>query len=120
MKGVILCIIAAFAAVILFFNNPEETIWLPKCPFYMLTGLECPSCGSQRAVYHLLHLEFAEAFRYNPFMVISIPYAILLVTVTWLDPDGKLGKIKKICCHKITVMTYVVLFIIWWIVRNLI
>lgn len=86
----------------------------------MLTGLECPACGSQRAIYHLLHFDFALALRYNPFMVISVPYGILLVLVTWFNTNCKLDTIKKVCYHKITVMTYVVLFIIWWIIRNLI
>ena len=110
----------AFAAVILFFFDPDETRWLPKCPFYALTGLECPSCGSQRAIYHLLHLEFKEAMRYNPFMLLSVPYCIMLIIVTCFDPQKRLEKLRRVCYHRITLITYVVLFIFWWIARNLI
>ncbi|MDE7397749.1 MAG: DUF2752 domain-containing protein, partial [Muribaculum sp.] len=28
--------------------------WFPKCLFRQLTGLECPGCGSQRAIHALL------------------------------------------------------------------
>jgi hypothetical protein len=106
--------------VLLFFFNPENAIWLPKCPFFLLTGYQCPACGSQRAVYHLLHFDLVAALRYNPFMLISIPYAIALVTVTWFDAKGKLSKLQKFCYNSTTVYTYVVLFIFWWILRNII
>ena len=35
----------AAACVILFAADPEQTAWLPRCPFHALTGLDCPACG---------------------------------------------------------------------------
>ena len=116
--GFILLIMVAFG-IILYFFNPESSIWFPKCPFYLLTGYQCPACGIQRAAYQLLHLHFKEAFNYNPFLVISVPYALLLVSVTWIVPQPKLSKLRAFCYHTITVRTYALLTAIWWIVRNI-
>jgi hypothetical protein len=118
-KTMIIIAVVAGVAVLCFFN-PENTIWLPKCPFFLLTGYQCPACGSQRAIYHLLHFDIVAAFRYNPFMLISIPYAIALITVTRFDVKDKLLKLYKFCYNSITVYTYVSLFIFWWILRNII
>jgi len=117
-KILILITIILTLGTISFFFNPEDSIWFPKCPFYVITGYQCPSCGIQRAAYQLLHLNFKAAFCYNPFLIISLPYAISLIIVTWLDPKEKLIRLKNFCYNKITVYVYLTLMVIWWIVRN--
>jgi len=118
-KTVFISLILAGAAILYFFN-PENTIWLPKCPFYLLTGFQCPACGTQRAIYHLLHFNLQKAFYYNPFMLISMPYATALVVVTWFNPKGRLDKIKNLCYNSTVVYIYLILIILWWIIRNMI
>ena len=108
----------AFFGTILYFFNPESSIWFPKCPFYIITGYQCPACGLQRAAYQLLHLNLIEALRYNPFLVISIPYALLVVIASWLDFRYQYDKLKRVCLHPITVKTYIIMFVCWWIIRN--
>lgn len=105
-------------ATLLFFFNPEETIWLPKCAFFMLTGYQCPSCGGQRAVYSLLHGHINEALGYNPFLVISIPYAFAIV-LAWLVPEGKLRRLNRFCFHPATVYVYLIVMVGWWVIRNI-
>ena len=63
----LLAFVGVSILVLLCFVNPEEAIWMPKCIFHSFTGLDCPACGSQRAVYHLLHFRFLEAIHYNFF-----------------------------------------------------
>ncbi len=116
---ILLIIISLGAGIILYYFNPESSIWFPKCPFYILTGYQCPACGVQRAAYQLLHFNFKEAFCYNPFLVISIPYALLLIWVTWIVPQTKFSKLRVFCYHPVTIKIYVLLTIIWWVVRNL-
>jgi hypothetical protein len=43
------------------------------CIFKKITGFYCPSCGSGRAVFCLLHLDFLKALDYNFFAVIFLP-----------------------------------------------
>ena len=115
---IIIFVIVIFCGTILFFFNPENSIWFPKCPFYILTGLQCPSCGIQRALHHLLQLQFKEAFWYNPFLIISIPYAVALLLSTWIMP-GRCCKLRTLCTHPYTIDIYVILMIAWWIARNI-
>ena len=56
--------------------NPATGLF-PKCPFKQVTGLQCPGCGSQRAVHHLLNAEIKQAFALNPLLVIAIPYLVV-------------------------------------------
>ena len=115
--GIIIVIIIGL--VLLFFINPEKSIWMPKCPFYLLTGWKCPACGFQRATHSLLHLNFVQAIKYNYFLALATPYAFLLVIVTWLDPKDKLKKLKQFCYSRITVYSYLFCLIAWWVLRNI-
>ena len=45
----------------------------PPCPILALTGLYCPGCGGQRMVLAALHGELGAAFRYNPFLFVTLP-----------------------------------------------
>ena len=98
MVGV--CLLYAF--------NPEEGGLFPKCPFYVLTGLQCPGCGTTRAIHCLLHFEFLKAWQYNPLMVASIPLLIGLL----LSP--------KLCRNVVVSYTILGVVITYWIVRNIV
>lgn len=47
--------------------------WYPPCPFHALTGLQCPGCGSSRALHLLVHGEWRHALGFNPLLVLSLP-----------------------------------------------
>jgi len=106
--------------IFLYFVNPDQALFAPKCLFHMLTGLECPACGSQRAVHQFLHFHFIEGIRLNPFIFISVPYGIALVWTEWFDPKNKFPRLKAFCRNRKTVYTYMFLFVAWWILRNII
>ena len=100
--------------------NPEASLLFPKCPFYMLTGLECPGCGSQRAIHHLLNLQLIAALQENALMVIAIPY---IGAGLFLDcirkPSEKISSIRLRFYGKYAMITSLVIILIFWIVRNL-
>lgn len=54
--------------------DPATTVWAPKCPFKLLTGLDCPGCGSQRALHALLTGDLRAAWRAHPLLVVALPY----------------------------------------------
>lgn len=41
------------------------------CPFRLLTGWDCPGCGTTRAASAVLHGEFVAAFRYNALALVT-------------------------------------------------
>lgn len=51
----------------------------PKCLFKMLTGYDCPGCGSQRALHAFLHGNITEAWHYNPFVFFAVPTAAFYI-----------------------------------------
>lgn len=66
------------ALVVVYYNyNPEVYNFFPECPFHKYFHLDCPGCGSQRAIHSLLHGDLIAALNYNVLLVLSIP--LLLV-----------------------------------------
>ncbi len=54
--------------------DPSVSGFFPRCPSLMITGMECPGCGSQRALHALLHLHPITAMHYNLLLVLYLPY----------------------------------------------
>jgi len=94
-------------AIVLYRYYPEWRRYFPPCPFYKLLHLYCPGCGSTRATYCLLHGDLAGIFRYNLFYLPSLVFAVLLFFL----PE-RAGK-------PVIVRTYIVLLVLFWILRNL-
>ncbi len=47
--------------------------WYPPCVFHAATGLQCPGCGSSRAVHALVHGEFLAGVHDNALLVLVLP-----------------------------------------------
>lgn len=57
---------------LVYFVEPNERSFLPKCVLHQWTGLHCPGCGSTRAVHSILHGRFVQAFHFNPLLIIGV------------------------------------------------
>lgn len=106
------------AAVIYYVYDPA-TMPFPRCPFLVLTGWECPGCGSQRAIHSLLHLDIAAAWRYNAMLVLSIPYVVLLLVAEWLGRRRQ-SRLYWVVNSEVLIWSYFALVVAWWILRNVI
>lgn len=118
-KSLLLIAFIAIAAGIYFLFDPSNSVWFPKCAFHMLTGLECPTCGSQRAVHAALHGNIMEALRINTFILIAIPYGLGLIVIC-LIRNRFTERLRSKLLHPTTVYIYCIIFVGWWIIRNLI
>jgi hypothetical protein len=80
------------ALAVLFFFDPATHGFYPRCAFHELTGLECPGCGTLRALHQLLHGNFLAAWRLNCFVVSLLPVGIWLGfrEFLWLATGKKL------------------------------
>jgi hypothetical protein len=68
-------VLVPLAAVgLLWYVNPLEAAWLPKCPFHVLTGLYCPGCGMTRSLHQLLQGHFVAAITMNPLVLFLVPF----------------------------------------------
>lgn len=98
--------------------SPESTSWYPKCPFFFVTGYQCPSCGGQRMLYAFCHANFRKAIEYNPFLsCLTLPYlSAIVISKLFLQ---KKNRLYIILSHHYTILLYFVVFIGWWIIRNI-
>lgn len=55
------------------------------CPFKLLTGIPCPGCGGQRALFAIMHGNIIEAVCINPLSVLLILFAF--IAPMWLFVD---------------------------------
>lgn len=118
VKKIIVWAAAALLLITVYFMfNPSGSAMFPKCPFLVLTGLECPGCGSQRAVHSLLHLDIVSAFRYNALLVVSIPAVMVYL---YAEINRKRKPALYATLHKgIVIWSIFAIVVIWWIARNL-
>jgi Protein of unknown function (DUF2752) len=78
-KGLTAAVAGGLAVVAaLFCFDPARVPIYPVCPFHQFTGLDCPGCGSLRALHALLHGQWMAALHFNLFFVLSLPF------FTWL------------------------------------
>lgn len=81
--------------------------------------MQCPGCGSQRAVHHLLNAEIKQAFTLNPLLVLSIPYLIAGLFFEVLPLSERGLKARKFLFGTkaiIVILVIVIGFAVW---RNL-
>ncbi len=109
-----------FLAVALyyFFLNPyQQTDFFMSCPFYKITGYQCPGCGSQRAFHELLHFHFFEAFKQNALFVLGIPYVLLIFYANF--NKEKHQKLRQVLVGNKTLLILLIVAILFGVLRNL-
>lgn len=108
--------VAAVGAVVYFEVDPASSRLFPKCPFFVLTGLKCPGCGSQRALHSLLHMDVIGAMRHNFMLVASLPLLALLGAGELLR-KRRPGFYAALNSARLAMATFVVVAL-WWVARN--
>lgn len=86
------------------------------CPFYEIFGINCPGCGGTRMAVSLLHLQFYQAFRYNPLIFVSIP--VIAVIFVW---QSYLFIMKNLLIKWLDkfLIAYAIVLILFGIIRNI-
>jgi len=109
-------------AVIVMFIMRHQIIYLtayfPKCAFYSLFNLYCPSCGNTRSVIALLNGDLLSSLRYN----VSIFILVLLSLLAYMElASYSFGKHIHLLPRKLSFyICLIILMVIYWIVRNFI
>lgn len=94
------------------FFDPTHNVIAPKCPFWLLTGYQCPGCGSQRALHAFMNGHFREGIQYNYLMVPLLCYAILLLVL----PHG--SRLHDRLTSSTACILLAVVIVLWWVLRN--
>lgn len=117
IKPTMCAIIVGLLLIIYFYVNPATSHLMPKCVFKVLTGYDCPSCGSQRVLHALLNGRFYDAIMFNPFIFLVAPYLIAVIYASF-SKSRIATSIKPITHHHITISIYLIIYLVWWVVRN--
>ena len=105
--------------VILHVADPSGATSFPVCPFYAITGLYCPGCGTLRSLHALLHADLRSAFGFNAVTVLLAP----MLVVAWVSVGvaglggrrlPRLWNVPRWTGHAIAVAVG-----LFWILRNL-
>ncbi len=114
--SIVFALIVVLCAIY-FFIDPASFQWAPKCPFRMLTGWDCPGCGSQRMLHSLLHGEFSEAWHHNALLMATIP---LLIPMGYLEATRKRHPRLYMKVHSVRNIIIISAVIVgWFFYRNL-
>lgn len=104
------------AALILFLFDPSRVPIYPVCQFHELTGLDCPGCGSLRALHALLHGHLVAALHFNLFLVLSLPlYAWLGLRILRHELKGG----PPITIRPAWLWAYLAVWLVFGVLRNL-
>jgi hypothetical protein len=81
-SGAVLLLVALGGGLVVYTFDPSQTSFYPGCAFHRLTGLNCPGCGSTRAVYALLHGRWLVALHDNALFIATL--VALMIRAGWL------------------------------------
>lgn len=76
---IILVFLIGIGLFYVYFANQSKLV-IP-CIFHEITGLYCPGCGITRCLNSIIHLDFYQAFRYNPLVFVLLPFAFGYVII---------------------------------------
>lgn len=115
-KGIIALLLTFVIGVVYYYVDPSLVPWMPKCPFKLITELDCPACGNQRALHSMLHGDWVSAWKYNPFLIVSSPYLLALAYSVVLPNCETKSSIQNRHIANI----YLIAICVWWILRNIV
>lgn len=97
--------------------DPSEVSFFPPCPSRLLTGYNCPGCGSQRALHCFLHGDMAGVIHYNAMLVVGVPLVLTIFASDMLKK--RYPKFHKAMNSNYVIALALVITIFWTIYRNL-
>jgi hypothetical protein len=114
--AIIWCFLLILSSYLYIFE-PGKTGFFLLCPFRILTGFQCPGCGSTRALHQLMHGHVFNAFMLNPLFVIALPFLLLvLIRHTAYVMRGEVPPGNVLPASVIYAIFFIALS--FWIVRN--
>lgn len=109
--------LAAGAVGVVAVVDPDQPGHYPTCPFLWLTGLQCPGCGSLRAVHALAHGDVSVALGLN---VLTVLAAIVLVVIwlRWVRRSWT-GRPRTAIAPPVVLWSLAVVVVVFAVVRNM-
>src|SRR4051812_29416286 len=97
--------------------DPNTSDAFPLCPLKAVTGLDCPACGSLRAVHSLCHLDIAGAADHNLLFVVLAPFLVAAWAI-WMGKSLGL-RVPQVTLPKHLGQVLIFVAIAFAVIRNL-
>jgi hypothetical protein len=120
IRGLIVAValLSPAAAALLYWIEPTDSSWYPKCFLHLLTGLHCPFCGTTRAGHALLGGDLGQAVAYNALSLVVFPLLAL-----WLYWSAfcvlRKRELPRVDPPRWFMRAFIVFLFAFWIARNL-
>jgi hypothetical protein len=115
----IITAVLSLLIIFYFFADARHSVIFPPCIFYLVTGLYCPGCGSQRAFSALLHGDIWQAFNYNALFMLCLPLIIYSAVAGVLNIYREKQTGQQLFYSSLFVKISLAAIIVFWIVRNI-
>ena len=89
------------------------------CPFKAATGLDCPVCGSTRALHFVMRGQFATAAGYNVLFVLALPFLLAASFIGLSEMFGGPWRMPRLRVSRRTLWILGAVVLCFGIVRNL-
>lgn len=120
-KYTIISFLVIMGGITYYCIDPSRYKIMPKCTIKLMTTLDCPGCGFQRALHAFLHGHIKEAIHYNFFLLFAIPITcIWCINGLYIERTSSLKiRTQLINTNKIIIYIYIVCYSLWFIIRNI-
>lgn len=119
LKYILGFVVVIVLAIFYYKYNPGMYSFFPECPFHKYVGLDCPGCGSQRAVHALLHGNILQALNYNALLVLSLPFLLIHFFLKGLSYFTRKNLVWNIWYKPATPKIILIVVLVFWIGRNI-
>ncbi len=79
LKWVLFCFIFGLGIVLFFLPKDYFDEGQSVCLSVVIFDIQCYGCGMTRAIQHMIHLDFMEAFHYNKLSFIVFPLFVFMI-----------------------------------------
>lgn len=107
--------VVAISVGVYFFDPVGGPFPYPRCWIKLLSGYDCPGCGSARALHALVHGNVAEAWNFNP----AIFFVVALVVLLLLAESDRFPRLRRWLLSPAAAVTIIAAAAVWTVVRNL-
>lgn len=115
---VVAAVLAAATIIFIYYNfDPSQSALFPRCPSKLISGFDCPGCGSQRAMHSLLNGDFTGMFRYNALLLPALLMICCIASAELLREHCP--QFHRAVTGNVAVYSVLAVVLLWTVVRNL-
>lgn len=116
LRGFIIAAVAIAVCVVVYIFDPVGGAFpYPRCWIKLLTGYDCPGCGSARALHALIHGRVAEAWAFNP----ALFFVVALIVLALMAESNRFPRLRKMLLSPAAAVIIIAAAAVWTVFRNL-